>query len=85
MFNIELGNPAKRFLKKCSQDLYERLMKEIRSLALEPFPQGVKRVVGRKEKIFRVRVGDYRIQYMVLFEKNLIFITDVDKRPRAYD
>ena len=85
MLAIELGNPAKRFLKKCSQDLYERLMKEIRSLALEPFPQGVKRVVGRKEKVFRVRVGDYRIQYVVFYDKNLLLITDIDKRPRAYD
>ena len=85
MFNIEISNPAKRFLKKCESDLYERLMQEIRSLALNPFPQDVVRVKGRKEKIFRVRKGDYRIQYMVIYEKNLLFVTDVDKRPRAYD
>ena len=85
MLNIELSNPAKRFLKRCESDLYERLMQEIRSLALNTFPQGVVRVQGRKEKIFRVRKGDHRIQYMVIYEKNLIFVTDVDKRPRAYD
>ena len=85
MLNIELGNPAKRFLKKCDIDLYERLMKRIRALALDPFPQNVKRVVGRKEKVFRVRVGDYRIQYVVFYDKNLLLITDIDKRPRAYD
>lgn len=85
MFNIELGNPAKRFLRKCDKTLYERLMNKIKSLASNPFPQGVKRVIGRKEKIFRVRVGDYRIQYAVFRERNLILITDVDKRSRAYD
>ena len=85
MLNIELGNPAKRFLKNCDTKLYERLMERIKKLAIEPFPQEVKRVVARREKIFRVRVGDYRIQYAVLNDKNTILITDVDKRPRAYD
>jgi len=44
----------------------------------------VKRIVNRKEKIFRIRVGDYRIQYSVIYEKNLLFISDIDKRSRAY-
>ena len=85
MFTIEFGNPAKRFLRHCENDLYERLVSRIRLLANEPFPQDVKRVVGRKEKVFRVRVGDYRIQYVVVREKNCILIADIDKRSRAYD
>ena len=84
MLKIELGNPAKRFLKKCNSILYERLMHKISSLSINPFPQDAVRVVGRKEKIFRIRVGDYRVQYIVDYDKNLILITDVDKRPRAY-
>ena len=85
MLKIDLGNPAKRFLKNCDNQLYERLIERIKKLAIEPFPQEVKRVVGRREKIFRVRVGDYRIQYAVFNEKNILLITDVDTRPRAYD
>ena len=85
MSNIELGNPTKRFLRKCDKELYERLMAKIKLLALDSFPQDVKRVAGRKEKVFRIRVGDYRIQYVVFHETNLILITDIDKRSRAYD
>ena len=85
MLRIELGNPTRRFLKKCDNDLYERLIKKIRSLSDNPFPQDVVRVVGRKEKVFRVRVGYYRIQYIVYYEKDFVLITDIDKRPRAYD
>lgn len=85
MLNIELANPSTRFLKKCDSQLYERLMEKIRALGMQPFPQGVVRVVGRKEKVFRIRVGDYRIQYIVFHEQNLILITDVDKRSKAYD
>ncbi len=84
MLRIELGNPAKRFLKKCDPSLYERLMQRIRLLASNPFPSDMKRISRRKEKVFRVRVGNYRIQYAVLHEQNSVLITDVDKRERAY-
>ena len=85
MLKVELGNSAKKFLKKCDKNLYERLISEIKSLSNNPFPQDVKRVVGRKEKVFRVRVGDYRITYVVVYEQNLILIADIDKRSKIYD
>ncbi len=85
MFNALFGPAAKRFLKKCDFQLYERLRDEVRKLEQNPFPQGVKRVEGREEKTFRVRVGDYRILYVVYHEKDVILVTDIDKRPHAYD
>ncbi len=85
MFHAELGNPAKRFLKRCDPQLYGRMMAEIRALEANPFPSGVKRVVGREEKVFRVRVGDYRILYVVFHEQNSILIADIDKRSKVYD
>ncbi len=85
MLRIELGNPAKRFLKKCDKNLYERLILKIKLLSNNTFPQDIKRVVGSKEKVFRVRVGDYRIQYVVFYEQNIILITDIDKRSKIYD
>ena len=84
MFRIELGSSTKRFLKKCDKIFYDRLMKKIKELAVNPFPPDVKRVVGRKDKSFRVRVGDYRIIYLVYPDKNVILIADIDKRPRIY-
>ena len=85
MFDVEFSSSAKKFLKKAGTDVAKRVVDEIEKLREEPFPKDVKRVVNRKEKIFRVRVGDYRIQYSVFYEKNLLFISDVDKRSKAYD
>ena len=34
--------------------------------------------------IFRVRVGKHRIQSADFYKKNVVLITDIDKRPRAY-
>lgn len=84
MFNIEFSSHAKRFLKKIDKQLAGRIIEKIEKLSVEPFPSDVKRVVNKKEKIFRIRVGDYRIQYTVHYERNLVFISDIDKRPRAY-
>ncbi len=59
-------------------------MKEIKKLSVDPFPSDAKRVVGKKEKVFRVRVVDYRILYVVFHDKNEILISEIDKRGRAY-
>ena len=85
IFSVEFGSDAKKFLKKAERQIAERIVKRIIKLKEDPFPSDVKRVVGKKDKIFRVRVGDYRIQYSVFYERNLIFISDIDKRERAFD
>ena len=60
-------------------------MAELESLKLEPFPQGVVRVKGYGEKIFRVRIGDYRILYYVDYSLMTIFVIKIDKRETVYD
>ncbi len=84
MFDIELSPQSKKFLKKLDKNLIIRIINKIEKLSTDPFPTNVKRVVNRKEKIFRVRVGEYRIQYTVNYNNKLIYISDVNKRPRAY-
>ena len=80
MFEIILAPPAQKFLYKAETLSHERIVKKLKELAIEPFPSGSKRVVGRTEKVFRVRIGIYRILYVVMHEKNHILIADIDKR-----
>ena len=84
MFSVDFSSQAKKFLKKTDKQLARRLIEKIEKLSEDPFPPDAKRVVNRKEKIFRVRVGDYRIQFIVIYERNLVFITEIEKRPKAY-
>ncbi len=85
MFNVEFSSQARKFLKKAERQITTRIIEKIEQLAENPFPTDVKRVVNQEEKVFRIRIGDYRIQYVVLYEKNLLFISDIDKRSKAYD
>lgn len=84
MFSVEFSNAAKRFLKKADKQLAARLIERIDKLGEDPFPKEVKRIVNKTEKVFRVRVGDYRILYSVFFDRNLLFIADIDKRENVY-
>ena len=44
----------------------------------------MKRVVGTKEKAFRVRVGGYRVLYLVLLDENIVLVVNIDKKAKAY-
>jgi len=84
MFDILLSRAASKFLDKCEKGLHKRLMTKIEALANDPYPNDTKRVIGTIEKTFRVRVGDYRVLYVVFDEKEEILIADIDKRERIY-
>ena len=85
MFNILLSSHTQKFLRKSERLIYDRLMEKIKGLTENPFPSDSKRVVGKKEKLYRVRVGHYRILYLVSYELNEIFILDIDKRSIIYN
>jgi mRNA interferase RelE/StbE len=85
MYEIEVSNSSKRSLKKADKNLCERVLERIKKLRENPFPKDCKRVEGRKEKIFRVRVGKYRIMYTLFKEQNKLLILDIDKREGIYD
>ena len=85
MFSIFLGPQPERFLRKAEKELRQRIWKKLDGLKIDPFHSEVVRIIGEKNKAFRVRVGDYRIQYFVLQEKKEIVVFDIDKRGRAYD
>ena len=84
-YNIVFASVPRKFLEKLDKELFDRIIKKIESLKENPFPSDVKRVVGRKEKFFRIRVGKYRILYVIFDDKKEILITDVDKRESVYD
>jgi mRNA interferase RelE/StbE len=80
-----LGTKSEKFIKNLEAETRTRIWEKLDQLKLNPFPSDVVRIVGKKLKSFRVRVGKYRIQYIVIQEKKEIVIFDINKRERAYD
>jgi len=83
--NLKFSKSSEKFLKKCDDKLKKRLIERIKKLRENPFPSECKRVKGREEKSFRVRVGKHRILYVVFDKENFLFVSDLDKQSRVYD
>ena len=84
MFNLEYSKQALSFLKKSDRIIVSRIIIKVESLREKPIIHDTKRVEGFKEKLFRVRVGDYRILYEVGYSRNVVGIVKIDKRARVY-
>ena len=84
-FEIHLSSRSHKFLKGVDSTTYDRIVRKIEALANDPFLSDAKRIMGSKEKIYRVRVGDYRILYEIYLDKMAIMIVNIDKRSRIYD
>ena len=81
---------VKKFVDKLDKIQKERLRKDIEELQENPFPKGCMKIEGNilgfeKEKILRVRVGDYRILYFTTPEDMTINVVRIDKRGRVYE
>jgi mRNA interferase RelE/StbE len=85
-FSIQFGPQPSKFIKRLDNQIRDRIKNRLLKLQIDPFPQEVERVEGYEgEKVFRIRIGDYRILYIVRYEDRSVFIAKVDKRGRVYN
>ena len=85
MLGLKFSRQASKFLERCDNYLYKRLMEKIKELLINPYPSESLRVRGKKNNAQRIRVGRFRIIYVVIKENNELFIVDIDKRERVYN
>jgi len=84
MLEIRYSKQAVSFLKSAEKKLTLRILKKIEKLIENPIEHDSKVVEGYSEKLFRVRVGDYRILYEVDYKNNQLGIVKIDKRSKVY-
>ena len=82
-YRIELTPAARRDLAKLPKDVLRRIDAHLLALAENPYPAGAQKLQGG-EKLFRVRVGDYRIIYTVERHRLVILIIRVGHRRDIY-
>ena len=86
LFSAEFSSKAAKYIKKLDQITKKRIKEKVEKLEEEPFPKEADRVEDFEgEKVFRVRVGDQRVLYIVRYNPNKLIIVRVDKRSRVYD
>jgi mRNA interferase RelE/StbE len=81
---------AVEFLKTAEQELADlpkknqrQIIKRIEGLRADPHPPGVKQLRG-SEKLFRLRVGDYRIIYLIENARLVVLIVRIGDRKDVY-
>jgi mRNA interferase RelE/StbE len=82
MFAIDLSNSSENFLKKLPKRDAELILKKIYSIRDNPF-RFLKRLQG--DKLWRLRIADYRAVCEVIVSANRIFVVRIGKRSNVYD
>lgn len=59
---------------------YNRIRQKILDLASNPRPYGVKKL---SDKVYRIRIGRYRIIYSIFDKEKVILIDKVDRRKES--
>ena len=83
MYKIEISNQAERDLKRLAMALFERIVPEIKALAMNPRPHGCAKLAGSKSD-YRIRVGDYRVLYEFDAKLGRIYLHYVGNRREIY-
>ncbi len=63
--------------------MLERVVRKLESLASNPRPAGCQKLKGHKDQ-WRVRVGDWRVVYIIDDKAKLISVTRVAHRREVY-
>jgi len=82
MFQIELTETAKKFLKKLPKKDAEMILNKIYSIKENPY-RFLKRLQG--DKLWRLRIGDYRAIVDVIISMNRIIVVRIGNRKNVYD
>lgn len=82
MYVIELTETAKNFLKKREKREAEIILNKIYALRDNPF-HFLKRLQG--EKLWRLRIGDYRAVVDVIVSMERIIVIRIGHRKDVYD
>ena len=82
-YQVIFSKGSARQFKKLPQNIQERIQIKIDDLAIEPRPNGVKKLEG-EDSLYRIRVGDYRVVYEILDDILLVTVLKVKHRSSVY-
>ena len=85
-YSIELSSKAKKFYTKCSNNLAFRLNSCFEELESNPYRgSNIKRLKTRpQERLFRYRIGNYRVVYEIYEKEVIVLIVKIAKREDVY-
>jgi len=82
-YKILWKRSAEKDLERIEPKHVLRIIEVVESLSVNPFPPDCRKLRG-VERIYRIRVGDYRVIYQVDIKAKIVVIYYVRHRRKAY-
>lgn len=82
-YKVEFTKSAKKALDRIPNTVRNQLTVKISSLKDNPRPDGCKKLKG-EEDLYRIRVGDYRVVYLIQDGKLIVVVVKVGHRRDVY-
>ena len=83
-YSVEVKPPARKELEALPDNVLARVLQKMDSLRTAPRPAGCKKLKGYKDQ-WRLRVGDWRVVYLIDDAAKLISITRIAHRREVYE
>jgi mRNA interferase RelE/StbE len=84
MYKVIITSHAERELKRLDRSTKNRILPVALALADNPRPHGCLKVKA-EERLWRIRVGDWRVGYEIYDETRVVRIVTVGHRREFYD
>ena len=82
-FDLQWRKSTRKDLRRIPREAVSRIVAAVAKLAEEPLPHGSEKLTG-SERIYRIRVGDYRVVYELLRDAKIVEIQRVRHRKDVY-
>jgi mRNA interferase RelE/StbE len=83
-YQVIFTKNAAKEVKQLNRTDIPRIIEKAESLGDNPRPEGSKKLVGSKQDIWRIRVGNYRIIYLIEEEVKIVKVTKIAHRKDVY-
>ena len=83
-YTLAIKPSARKELESLSDSLIARLVARIEALAVEPRPAGCRKLQGYKD-FWRIRVGDYRVVFIIDDTRKSVSVTRIAHRRDVYE
>lgn len=87
-YKVRLHREVAKTLERTSPQLRSRIIRGLRALEANPYESRAGADIARlmrtkgREDLFRLRIGDYRVIYVVV--AGIVYITDIFQRGKGY-
>jgi len=76
MYYVKFKKKAFRELLKLPSEIIKKVTTSVDDLSVNPRPKGSKKLKGSNENLWRIRIGDYRVIYLI---ENTIKVIQIRK------